>query len=582
LDTQTTPYHVLDYVQLSGPNSVRDLSSEVITNYDSPVVSANASGNELWNTNFQAGVPVGLLSQIGVSLNTYTPGAISGPWDTTKEDTQNGIDGFRTFYNLSPIWNNASGEAIIATAKMTNAMASPYQPTATVVQHIDWQANDPLVHYLASDLNWPGASRFDRTAINLTDTNSSNLGTLNTRYTPWGGYPLSTAPDANAYNLAIKDPLVWRSDDWDFPTNKMPTVGWLGRVHRGTPWQTVYLKSPDILREIQVNAGSPASYIGTNTWALWTGDTRLAPYLQYYDAANSAPAQDRLLFDLFTTAPNANATRGQLSVNVGASDPGNLQAGLAAWSAVLSGVEVLSNSAVNPVDQHNGSLVDFTPFPIDPAGPAGANSGVGQIVAGINRTRINADNSASVVWINGSSTVTNEILASFGNADGLAGAFEHVGDILSVPQLTDKSPFLNEYNNTVLLANGMTYQQENGISDEMYEWLPQQVMSLLRVSGTPQSPMRYVIYSYGQALKPAANGIYTGSQALANGQSAFGMVTNYQVVAESANRTVVDFGSVVTNVIVGPTNIINPVWMSVPIVTNNTVQIKQYNVLPPY
>ena len=49
------------------------------------------------------------------------------------------------------------------------------------------------------------------------------------------------------YNLALKDPLVWQSDDWDFPTYKFPTVGWLGRVHRGTPWQTVYLKSPDIL-----------------------------------------------------------------------------------------------------------------------------------------------------------------------------------------------------------------------------------------------------------------------------------------------------------------------------------------------
>ena len=47
--------------------------------------------------------------------------------------------------------------------------------------------------------------------------------------------------------LAIKDPLVYCSDDWNFPTNKFPTVGWLGRVHRGTPWQTVYLKASNVL-----------------------------------------------------------------------------------------------------------------------------------------------------------------------------------------------------------------------------------------------------------------------------------------------------------------------------------------------
>ena len=42
----------------------------------------------------------------------------------------------------------------------------------------------------------------------------------------------------------------------------------------------------------------------------------------------------------------------------------------------------------------------------------------------------------------------------------------------------------------------------------MYEWLPQQMMSLVRV-GAP----RYVIYSYGQAFKPAPNGIYLGARA---------------------------------------------------------------------
>ncbi len=125
---------------------------------------------------------------------------------------------------------------------MTNEMQVPYTPTATVVQHVSWQANDPLVHYICR--------RFEleqtpcQTEHIVDSLTNGNLGKLNQRYFPWGGNPTAPGTDQNPCNLALKDPLVWQSDDWDFPTNKFPTVGWLGRVHRGTPWQTVYLKSP--------------------------------------------------------------------------------------------------------------------------------------------------------------------------------------------------------------------------------------------------------------------------------------------------------------------------------------------------
>ena len=66
----------------------------------------------------------------------------------------------------------------------------------------------------------------------------------------------------------------------------------------------------------------------------WTGNSQLT-YGQYFDAINTAPVQDRLLFDLFTTAFNDNATRGTLSVNGGQFRP---TASLAAWSALFSGV----------------------------------------------------------------------------------------------------------------------------------------------------------------------------------------------------------------------------------------------------
>jgi hypothetical protein len=93
----------------------------------------------------------------------------------------------------------------------------------------------------------------------------------------------------------------------------------------------------------------------------------------------------------------------------------------------------------------------------------------------------------------------------------------------------------------------------------MYEWLPQQIMGLLTVSGTPQNPPRYVIYCYGQTLKPAPNGLVSSG-------TYFGMCTNYQVTAESASRVVIEVQNTPT-----PAN---------PTATPHVV-VEQYNPLPP-
>ncbi len=168
-----------------------------------------------------------------------------------------------------------------------------------------------------------------------------------------------------------------------------------------------------------------------------------------------------------------------------ASDPA---ADLAAWSAVFSGMAV-------PTSVSGAYGV------ISPAGPAGVNSPLGYLVTNINATRF-----------------------YFQNSDGLTGVFEHKGDILSAPALTEQSPFL------------AGLDRNTQISDQMMEWLPQQMLSLVRV-GSP----RYVIYAYGRALKPAQGAVYTAA-----GPS-FGMVTNYQVVSESAVRAVVRVDTTRTN-----------------------------------
>jgi hypothetical protein len=537
--------HVIDYVQFAGPDSSRNLNAE-IADYD-----PSNPDNGLWNTNFfeTSTTPNGVVNQIYYALNPLDKSHLAPNDDTTWRNPPGmgtvaaEVASLNAFLNpnhtgsgVDP--NNPSAPAVSAT-NLNLSVQVTFPAARTAYQYISWQANDPLVHYVASDLNYNGTEasglQTGTHQLNYATTNlpANNLGQLNDRYQPWGNMLSATNADTNPCNLAYKDPLVRMSDNWDFPTNKFPGVGWLGRVHRGTPWQTVYLKATDILSEYLSPSGIN---IGTNTWVQWTGDTQLT-FGQYFDAINTAPVQDRLLFDLFTTAFNDNATRGTLSVN---------QDHLAAWSALFSGVVVLTNNApdslrLQVVPQYLNPPPSNSWMIIQPAGVAWTNSPLGQLVNDINQTRAN----------------TNLFPMQ---------TFTHVGDILSVPQLTVQSPFLN-WNDLL--------QQTNGISDEMYEWLPQQTMSLLRCSSSP----RYVIYCYGQALKPAPNGVYTGG-------SFFGLITNYQVVSEIATRAVVRFNGTLTNVIttntfnVGGTNLLTG-WTSVPVVTNNNAVIESFNILPP-
>src|SRR6185295_1842197 len=227
-------------------------------------------------------------------------------------------------------------------------------------------------------------------------------------------------------------------------TNKFPNIGWLGRVHRGTPWQTVYLKS-----QIQKLQGD------TDGWISWAG------------RADTHPTNDWHLLSLFTTAPNDAAARGLLSVN---------QTNIAAWSAVLSGVPVLSNLFIEP-----------------------ASPQLYRIVNDINATR----------WLVPGTT----------NLDS-SRVFPDLGSVLRSPALTVASPFLNT---TVAGA-----QKSPAINDELYERIPQQILSLLK-----DDEPYVVIYAFGQSLKPANDSIVTLPGPYR------GLCTNYQVTAEVATKTAV-------------------------------------------
>jgi hypothetical protein len=430
--------HVLDYVHFSGPGSSRNITAE-FQNTNTTVGSSGSAAyytNLVWSTKLDAvGLPLGIATQIGISdgnipLNTIflngQPAAILNAE----------IDGFLHF--LNPLYASKYGAQVLYATNL--AVQAPYTPSVVNYEYDTYQANDPLVHYLKSDLTYlgydPNLNSGVQTGIHPEPANITSfpvlpdLGKVNARYQPWGVAPPNgqigvsqAAYDENAFNLAFKDPLMTRPDNWDFPSgNGLPLTS-LGQVHRGTPWQTIYLKATDVLDE-----ANQFENIGTNTWVIWTGNFDIS------DAALTAPINDRQLVGWLVPLMNTNAPEQLLAIN---------DSSLTDWSSVFGGMVVFSNSTPFPQFQPLAYNL-LTINPVDPT--------TGQLVTAINAMR-----------------------TQFQNVDGSAGMFENIGDILSTPQLTEQSPFLNT-NNTTLGGQQLEY----GISDKAYEAIPAQLLPLLR------------------------------------------------------------------------------------------------------
>ena len=438
---------IVDFVNLDGLNTYFDLTRDLIGN--TTATGASSAEASFWQTNRSIGaVPDGVFRQImeslGQSSNSSSIWVDSNQNPITGAARDKAVDLFRVFVGLTPFK--------YPTAQMQQELGNslthqlPFTPSRKIYQNISWQANDPLVHSTIEDLTDLERTNNVQFAIPLSAMpTNSNLGKLNRRYRPWGGSPMiSSDSDTNAFNLGLKDSLVARSDDWNFPSNKFANIGWLGRVHRGSPWQTVYMKAP---------------VVNTNSWRMWAFN-----YLTH-------PTNDWRLFDVFTAAPNDNAARGLLGVN---------QTNQAAWSAVLSGVCVISNS---PTTVKNTALTSlgYVPWIIQPASPQ-----LRQIVDNLNLVR---------------SQMPDQV-------------FHHAGEIMAAPALTTASPFLD------LRSQNSLY-----LPDEVYERIPQQIMSLVK----PDEP-RVVIYAFGQSLSPA------GAPMVAPGTSSHLMYTNYYITGEIVSK----------------------------------------------
>ncbi len=335
VDTSTTPTRIVDYVNLSEQTLLNLTDTLMQGGQCGGSYSPDGSYGSLWCTNHypilaNPSLPTyGVLDQIQIGLGQQ-PAYGQAVWNSANNsfpagmDKTAAIDSFRNQFGLGQLFSHPAGTVFYP----SNTFASPFQPVRNIFLVTSWQANDPLVHYTVGDLT--SLTRTNLVLDNLpTPAPTANIGHVNLRYEPWGGNPASGSSSSTAIDLRAKDPLVFGSDSWDFPTNKLPNVGWLGRVHRGTPWQTVYLKSPAL---------------DFPTWQVWTGNGQIVTNVGQFplvllplyvpgtyigltnDAVFSHPTNDWRLVDMFTTALNDNSTRGKLSIN---------QPNLAAWSAVL-------------------------------------------------------------------------------------------------------------------------------------------------------------------------------------------------------------------------------------------------------
>jgi hypothetical protein len=415
--------------QISVFNITKELHDEGRGNLNNPTPSTVVQKEFLyWKTNRWNNGPqndvrwvtTGVQRQILESLNPNR-GGFSSPE----------ARGFRDFLDRLP------------TADVYTNNWAPYSPELKVYKEFTWEANDPLVHHIAEDLRLDTNAPVDFSDITepgkSSDAIAQKIGMRNRAHRPW--------KDLAQPNKipAIADPNVDQSDDWDFPTNKLATIGMLGRIHRGTPWQTIYLKSdrPDDTVWEKIHLGR----------------------------ARSNPTNDWKVADVFTVAQHPNASRGRLSVN---------QTNVAAWSALLSGVEV-------PTLQGAGVVTNI----IEP-GAIDANKTIDRLVERINVRR---------------GQMTGQVFSS-------------ISELLSVKGLTVESPFLQP----PYVPNPPPMAQ-TPLRDQHFEAIPEKILSLVH-RGEP----RFVVYAFGQSLKPAPQSILTSNIR--------GLVTNYEVTGEMASRAV--------------------------------------------
>ena len=403
---------ILDYVHMIGLDNVRDLNAEIMA-----FVDGTPGWGSLWDTNRQGGSTNiftstrGIVYQVHIALGEYNANKVDWTsYGLPIPSKLEAIDNFRRFFGLAPAYNQD-------TPDNTNLVQEvPFTPSLRLSRYSSWQANDPLVHYTLADLRYllsTNALRRESVKPGITVWTLENIGRINNRYQPWGGSSIQSQ-DRDKYNLALKDPLVSSSDDWNFPESEPLGAAMLGRVHRGTPWQTLYLKSAD---------GYPAAALSATAWMNWTGNS------DGRDVVHTLPVSDRRLVSLLVSLRPQDLASANQPDAVG-------------WLPILDQLTVWTNILTD-------AQVQALQYEIPRRQP-------------VFDSLVMAADSPQAAFI------ADAIAATRAAQPG--GVFRDPADVLATPALSLVSPWLN-------LSSTQLYC---GLTDEVYEMIPSQLLARLR------------------------------------------------------------------------------------------------------
>ena len=387
-----------------------------------------------------------------------------------------------------------------------------------------------------------------------------NLCRKNDVYQPWGA-------SVGGNDYTIKDPSIGVNNWWAFPDvsrNGVQNTGWLGQVHRGTPWQTLYLKSkePGILNVTGFDDVSgiltvPSHRIISGSRVQLSGKSPLTwAGVQVDSSGNIAPGQLNGYAEVVSMneirlwpVPNASSWNAGQDVLSGRGPVPNTTGlkvqNLQYWKDwagsedtkpindrrlleafyVSGGEKVRGRFSINNqrAEAWSGVLdgvslpyVPSTGVPPRQKRVAGAYT---PSMGGAERQIKTMNGAIDTRWNIG-------ILQGIGKVRGL-GRFKRVTDILAAPELTDGSPYLPEVIGATSLPQ---YYNAPAAVDELdIERIPQQVLSLLKVGGR----QFYQTYVFTEQLKPARRFVIS-AKAIKPGVRPDGYVDNYEVTSQSA------------------------------------------------
>jgi hypothetical protein len=218
--------NVLDYVSLPRKGTTLDFDLQRILGSRLATDPYARFFNPQSGSNLSNAPTVGILDQIAVSTGDLP--VSSADWRSANvnvNDKERSQDYFR---ELLFGRTNAPNSSFFA----------PLVPGITVVGTDSFSVVDPLINDLWQH-NFPAFSGSHSIFpiglskhVNVFNSLKLNLGNLNFYETPvawWDDF--ATLPKL----------IRIRPDDFSFPENRDLNLEWLSRIHRGTPWETIYL-----------------------------------------------------------------------------------------------------------------------------------------------------------------------------------------------------------------------------------------------------------------------------------------------------------------------------------------------------